>query len=59
MIDHSLDPGEEYDCEIGIPPGFSISASRKPPVTISVKFTTLGTDERTIVEDIKRKISVD
>ena len=33
----SLDPGEEYDCEIGIPPGFAVSASRRPPVTIAVK----------------------
>lgn len=57
-INHSLDPGEEYDCEIGIPPGFAISASRKPPVTLAVKLTTLGIDERTLVQDIKRKISV-
>jgi hypothetical protein len=48
--------GEEYDCEIGIPPGFAISASRKPPVTIAVKLTTLGTEERTLIQDIKRKI---
>jgi hypothetical protein len=58
-IDQSLDPGEEYDCEIGIPSGFAISASRKTPVTISVKFRTLGAEERLITEDIKRKISID
>jgi len=57
-IDESLDPGEEYDCEIGIPPGFAISASRKPPVTIAVKLTTLGTEERTLIQDIRRKIPV-
>jgi hypothetical protein len=58
VIDLSLDPSEEYDCEIGIPPGFAISASRKPPVTIAVKFNTLGSEERTLIQDIKRKISV-
>jgi hypothetical protein len=57
-IDQSLDPGEEYDCEIGIPPSFAISASRKPPVTIAVKFKTLGTEERSLIQDIKRQISV-
>ena len=57
-IRQSLDPGEEYDCEIGIPPGFAVSASRKPPVTIAVKLTTLGAEERTLIQDIKRQISV-
>jgi hypothetical protein len=57
-IDQSLDPGEEYDCEIGIPPGFAISATRKPPVTIAVKFKTLGAEERTLTQDIKRQIAV-
>jgi hypothetical protein len=57
-IGHSLDPGEEYDCEIGIPPGFAVSASRRPPVTISVKLTSLGAEERTLTQDIKRQISV-
>jgi hypothetical protein len=58
VIDQSLDPGEEYDCEIGIPAGFAVSASRKPPVTIAVKITTLGAEERTVIQDIKRHISV-
>jgi hypothetical protein len=57
-IGQSLDPGEEYDCEIGIPPSFAISATRKPPVTIAVKLTSLGAEERTLIQDIKRQISV-
>jgi hypothetical protein len=57
-IGQSLDPGEAYDCEIGIPPSFAVSASRRPPVTIAVKLTTLGAEERTLVQDIKRQISV-
>jgi hypothetical protein len=58
-LDTSLDPGEEYDCEIGIPAGFAISQSRKAPVTISVKLVTLGNDERVIVQDIRRQIVLD
>ncbi|MET4258239.1 hypothetical protein ABIC09_003181 [Bradyrhizobium sp. S3.12.5] len=54
----SLDPGEEYDCEIGIPAGFAISQSRVTPVTISLKMVTLGIEERVVVQDIKRKISL-
>jgi hypothetical protein len=55
-INTTLDPGEKYDCEIGLPAGFAISASRQPPVTVSLRITTLGSDERTIVQDIKRRI---
>ena|SRR5882672_3570746 len=54
----SLDPGEEYDCEIGIPAGCAISQSRKAPVTISLKMVTLGIEERVVVQDIKRQIAV-
>jgi hypothetical protein len=54
----SLDPGEEYDCEIGIPAGFAISRSRTTPVTISLRMVTLGVEERVVVQDIKRKISL-
>lgn len=57
-IGESLEPGEEYDCEIGIPAGFAVSVSRRPPVTIAVKLTTLGAEERTLIQDIKRQISV-
>jgi hypothetical protein len=57
-LDTSLDPGEEYDCEIGIPAGFAISQSRKAPVTISLKMVTLGIEERIIVQDIKRQIAI-
>jgi hypothetical protein len=57
-LDTSLDPGEEYDCEIGIPAGFAISQSRTAPVTISLKMVTLGIEERVIVQDIKRQIAV-
>ena len=52
----TLDPDEEYDCEIGIPAGFAISASRTTPVTISLRMTTLGIEERVVVQDIKRRI---
>src|SRR5260370_41671708 len=54
----SLDPGDEYDCEIGIPAGFAISQSRKAPVTISLQIVTLGIEDRVIVQDIKRQIAV-
>jgi hypothetical protein len=54
----SLDPGEEYDCEIGIPAGFAISQSRATPVTISLRMVTLGIEERVVVQDIKRQISL-
>lgn len=57
-LNHTLDPGESYECEIGIPPGFAISASRKPPVTIAVSFTTRGSKERRLVQDIKRHIAI-
>jgi hypothetical protein len=57
-LDTTLDPGEEYDCEIGIPAGFAISRSRTTPVTISLKMLTLGIEERAIVQDIKRQIAV-
>jgi hypothetical protein len=57
-LDHSLDPGDEYDCEIGIPAGFAISESRRPPVTIAVSLTTLGSRERKLVQDIQRHISI-
>jgi hypothetical protein len=52
----SLDPGEEYDCELGIPAGFAISQSRTTPVTISLRLVTLGIEERVVVQDIKRQI---
>jgi hypothetical protein len=55
-IDYVVDPGETYDCEIGIPKGFAISASRKPPVTIAVEMTTFGDRERRVVQDVKRSI---
>ncbi len=55
-IDHALNPGDDYDCEIGIPAGFAISESRKPPVTISLSLTTLGATERKLVQDIQRHI---
>jgi hypothetical protein len=55
-LDHVLDSGETYNCEIGIPQGFAISASRKEPVTIAVEITTFGEREQTIVQDIKRRI---
>jgi hypothetical protein len=55
-INTTLDPGEKYDCEIGLPAGFAISASRQSPVTVSLRITTLGSDERTIIQDIKRRI---
>jgi hypothetical protein len=54
----SLDPGKEYDCEIGIPAGFAISQSRTTPVTISLKMVTLGIEERVVVQDIKRQIAI-
>jgi hypothetical protein len=57
-LDTTLDPGEEYDCEIGIPAGFAISRSRTTPVSISLKMLTLGIEERAIVQDIKRQIAV-
>jgi hypothetical protein len=57
-LNHPLDPGDDYDCEIGIPPGFAISESRKPPVTIAVSLTTLGAKERRLVQDIQRHIAV-
>ncbi|SDC39083.1 hypothetical protein SAMN05216337_1002352 [Bradyrhizobium brasilense] len=56
-INETLDPGEEYDFEFGIPSGFGISASRQPPVTISIDFITLGLQERRITQDIKRNIA--
>jgi hypothetical protein len=55
-INTTLDPGEKYDCEIGLPAGFAISASRQSPVTVSLRISTLGSDERTITQDIKRRI---
>jgi hypothetical protein len=57
-LDTTLDPGGEYDCEIGIPAGFAISQSRKTPVTISLKMITLGVEERVVLQDIKRRIAV-
>jgi hypothetical protein len=57
-INHTLDPGKQYACEIGIPPGFAITASRQSPVTISVSLTTLGERERYLVQDIKRHIQI-
>jgi hypothetical protein len=57
-IDYVLDPGEAYDCEIGIPGGFAISASRKLPVTVAVEMTTFGERERRVTQDIKRSINV-
>jgi hypothetical protein len=57
-LETTLDPGEEYSCEIGIPAGFAISQSRTTPVTISLKMLTLGMEERVIVQDIKRQIAV-
>jgi hypothetical protein len=57
-IDYTLDPGETYDCEIGIPQGFAISASRKPPVTIAVDMTTFGDRERRVIQDVRRSIIV-
>jgi hypothetical protein len=57
-LDRTLDPGEEYDCQIGIPAGFAISQSRTTPITISLKMLTLGIEERVIVQDIKRQIAV-
>jgi hypothetical protein len=57
-INRALDPGDVYRCEIGIPAGFAISASRKPPVTISVSLTTFGVQERKLVQDIQRNIAL-
>jgi hypothetical protein len=54
----TLDPGEEYDCEIGIPAGFAVSQSRTTPVTISLKMVTLGIEERVVVQDIRRQIAL-
>jgi hypothetical protein len=52
-IDQTLDPGEEYDCEIGIPAGFAITGSRKSAVTLAVEITTLGAEERRLIRDIR------
>ena len=57
VLKRALDPGDHYDCEIGIPAGFAISESRKPPVTIAVSLTTLGAKERKLVQDIQRRIT--
>jgi hypothetical protein len=57
-LNHTLNPGDDYDCEIGIPAGFAISESRRPPVTIAVSLTTLGSKERRLVQDIQRQINV-
>jgi hypothetical protein len=54
-----LDPDESFDCEIGIPKGFAVTASRKPPITIAVDLTTFGERERKIVQVVKRSISVE
>jgi hypothetical protein len=57
-LDTTLDPGEKYDCETGIPAGFAISRSRATPITISLKMLTLGIEERAIVQVIRRRIAV-
>ena len=54
----SLDPGEEYDCEIGIPAGFALSQSRTTPFTLSLKMLKLGIEEWIVVQDIKRRTSL-
>jgi hypothetical protein len=56
-INEALDPGDHYDCELGIPAGFAISESRRPPVTLAVSLTTLGAKERKLVQDIQRHIT--
>jgi hypothetical protein len=53
----TLDPTDKYDCEIGLPRGFAITASRTAPVTISITMTTLGSVERTVTQHIERRIS--
>lgn len=54
----SINPGEEYDCEIGIPAGFAVSRSRTTPITISLRMVTLGIEERVILQDIRRRIAI-